>query len=283
MLDNDFIQRFMFDGTNIRGEIIRLEKVLQQIYQGHNYPTEIKNLLAETLLCALLMSSTLKYDGQLTLQFHSKKALSLLLVKCDNLFQVRALAQYQQNAEDGEYHSALENGSLIVTIESNRNVKPYQSIVPLQGGIQQSIEHYFLQSEQLPTKFYLTATTERATGLMLQQMPNQENKVNPQSDTWCHLLTLTDTITDKELITLDNETLLYRLFHQDKCRLFQAFLVQFLCPCNKIKMLESIKLLGEDEALSILSTNKTINVTCEFCLENYAFEKNDVVYLFRQQ
>lgn len=283
MLNNDCIQRFLFDDTNVKGQIIHLDNVLKQIYANHNYPLAIKKLLSEGLLCALLMSSTLKYKGQLTLQFQSKKALSLLLIKCNHLFEVRALAQFKPELDDDFYCQALNDGSLIVTIESDNVVKPYQSIVPLQGSIHKSIEHYFEQSEQLPTKFFLASTQNKAAGLMLQQMPTEPTNNSSIDNSWQHLLTLSNTIQQDELLTLDNETLLYRLFHKDKCRIFEANPVQFVCPCTKAKMLETIKLLGQEEAMAILSTHRAINVKCEFCLENYAFEKNDISYLFQQQ
>lgn len=283
MFDNDHIQRFLFDDTNIRGELIHLEKVIQKVYGKHNYPLPVKQALTECLLCGLLMSSTLKFEGQLTIQFQSKSAISLLLVKCNHLFQTRALAQFDDKASDAELANALDNGSLVVTIESDKNVKPYQSIVPIRGSICESFEFYFEQSMQLPTRFFLSATKTKAAGIMLQQMPSEPDQQQQLQQDWQHLSALTDTVTDEELLTLTNEDMLYRLFHQDKCRLFPAHSVQFHCPCSKAKMLESIKLFGEKEAMDILNTHKCIEVKCEFCLENYAFEKNDISYLFQSQ
>lgn len=283
MYDKDNIQRFLFDEHNVRGEIIHLEKVIEKTQGKHKYPDSICSLLSEALLCTLLMSSTLKYSGQLTVQFQSKKAISLLLVKCNHLFETRALVQFDDKATDQDYRDALNNGSLVVTIESDNKVKPYQSIVPLKGSITESIEHYFLQSEQLPTKFILASDQTHAAGIMLQRMPEDELSQLCPEESWEHLITLAHTITDKELLTLDNEELLYRLFHEEKCRLFQGHTVEFKCPCSKARMLETIKLVGEEEAMQILTTNKAINVQCEFCLENFAFEKNDIIYLFQNQ
>ena len=113
----------MFENADIRGEIIHLDAVLKKIYDNHDYPITIKELLTEVLLCTILMSSTLKYEGQLTLQFQSKSALSLLLVKCNNLFEVRALAQFDKDVEPSEYYKSITEGSLVVTIESNKLVK----------------------------------------------------------------------------------------------------------------------------------------------------------------
>lgn len=283
MFDNDNIQRFLFDETNVRGEIIHLDKVLLQVFNKHDYPEVIKQILTETLLCSILMSSTLKFKGQLTVQFQSDKSISLLLVKCTNLFQVRALAKCTKDLKDQEYLTSLENGSLIITIESDHNVKPYQSIVPLKGGVKQSIEHYFMQSEQLPTKFMLCSNQTRASGIMLQQMPQQSEITTSTQITWQHLITLAESITEKEILNLDNESILHRLFHEEKCRLFDTHQIQFKCPCSKAKMLETIRTIGKDETMSLLKTNKAINIECDFCLENYAFEKIDIAYLFQKQ
>ncbi len=283
MFDNDNIQRFLFDETNVRGEIIHLDKVLQQLFNKHNYPLAVEKLLTETLLCSILMSSTLKFNGQLTVQFQSKAAVSLLLIKCNNKFQVRGLAQFTKDLTDKEYINSLNNGSLIITIESDNNVKPYQSIVPLNNGVKESIENYFSQSEQLPTKFILSSTETKAAGIMLQQMPEQKDLENLTENTWQHLITLAETITDEEILNLDNESMLYRLFHEEKCRLFDSHQIQFKCPCSKAKMLETVRTIGKDDAMNLLKTHKTINVQCDFCLQNYAFEKNDITYLFQVQ
>lgn len=283
MYDNDNIQRFLFDEHNVRGEIIHLEKVIEKTQAKHNYPAFIQSVLNEALLCTLLMSSTLKYSGQLTLQFQSKKAIKLLLIKCNHLFETRALVQFDEKASNEDYLKALSDGSLVVTIEYDNKVKPYQSIVPLKGSITESIEHYFHQSEQLPTRFVLASNTKHTAGVMLQRMPEDELSPLCPEESWEHLVTLANTITEDELLTLSNEDLLYRLFHEEKCRLFQGHTITFKCPCSKARMLETIRLVGHDEAMQILSTNKTINVQCEFCLENFAFEKNDVMYLFQNQ
>ncbi len=283
MFDNDNIQRFLFDKHNVRGEIIHLETVLKLINAKHNYPIVIKSLLSEALLCSLLMSSTLKFSGQLTLQFQSKKAITLLLIKCNHLFQTRALVHFDDKATNKDYLDALTDGALVVTIESDNKVKPYQSVVPLKGSIRQSIEHYFEQSEQLPTRFFLTSNSTNAAGIMLQRMPEDERLDACTTDSWQHLLSLAKTITPEELLTLGNEDLLYRLFHKEECRLFQGHQIQFKCPCSKARMLETIKLVGEVDAMDLLKKNKAIKIQCEFCLENYAFEKNDVLYLFHNQ
>lgn len=283
MLDKDNIQKFLFDKHNVRGEIIHLDNVLKQIYGKHSYPNAIKSLLAEALLCSILMSSTLKFSGQLTLQFQSKKAITLLLVKCNNLFQTRALVQFDDKATNQDYFDSLIDGSLVVTIESDNKVKPYQSIVPLKNGISSSIEHYFEQSEQLPTKFFLSSSPYNASGLMLQKMPDEMTHIEADKNSWQHLTNLANTITHEEFVNLNNEDLLYRLFHKEECRIFQGHQIQFNCPCSKARMLETIKLVGEEESMNLLTKNKAINIQCEFCLENFAFEKNDVLYLFQNQ
>jgi len=283
MFDNDNIQRFLLNDSNVRGEVIHLEKVIQKLFEKHNYPSAVKQLLIEALLCSVLMTSTLKFKGQLTVQFQSDKAISLLLIKCNNLFQVRALAQFTEDLSEAEYLASLENGSLSITIESSNAVKPYQSIVELKSSIKESIEFYFFQSEQLPTKFYLSATPTHASGLMLQQMPSNESITPEPEKSWQHVTALANTITYEELLNLDNETLLYRLFHEEQCHLFQAYQVQYKCPCSKPRMLETIKLVGEADAMDLLAVNKAIQIKCEFCLENYAFEKNDILYLFQNQ
>lgn len=284
MKTNDTIQRFMFENTSVRGEILHLEEALVQLYEPHAYPDSIKELLSEAVLCTLFIASAFKFSGVLTLQFQSEGALNLLLVKCNQRFELRAIAKYDEQASAKAYHQALEGGRMRVTIQPDSNSKPYQSIVPIEGSISRSLSHYFQQSEQIPTYFYLASTSNKIAGLMLQKLPcNDELPQTQQEADWHHLVTLAETLTQEEMLQLDKQTLLHRLFHEEHCRLFEEKSIRFHCPCTKARMLEAIKILGEEEVMQILSTHQRIDITCEFCQKHYGFDKNDVSYLFHNQ
>ena len=72
------------------------------------------------------------------------------------------------------------------------------------------------------------------------------------------------------------EQLLHKLFHQDSIRLFEPAAVHFECTCNYDKMLNAASMLSKEEIAELLSTQKNIVVTCEFCNDHYSFTQADL-------
>ena len=58
MKNNDILQRFLFDGTGIRGEITTLESSYQNIVSRQNYPPAVAQLFGEFIAAASLLSAT---------------------------------------------------------------------------------------------------------------------------------------------------------------------------------------------------------------------------------
>lgn len=275
----DTLQRFLFQNTCVRGQIIRLDDTLKTILLQSEYPSEIRSLLSQTLCATTLLSATLKYDGQLTVQFQSEGPLKMLVAKCDDTFRVRGTARFDEESLPGNFQANFEEGQLVITIQKNKTNQRYQSIVKIDHqSIAASLEGYFLQSEQLETKFWLTYDdlTQRAVGLLLQKLPNAEDTTHE----WEHILTLANTITHNELLSWNNETVLSNLFHEETIQLFEPHPVQFFCPCNASKMLDAIGLLGEEEAMRILKANRFIEVACEYCSNQFEFNESEVKRLF---
>jgi molecular chaperone Hsp33 len=276
----DTLQRFFFKDTCVRGEIIRLDSTLKTIMQQHDFPFEINELLSQSLCASALLSATLKYDGQLTLQFQSDGPLKMLVAKCDNHLRIRGTAQWDIESPPGKIKHDFQHGQLIITIQKNKSNTRYQSIVKINHqSISKALEGYFLQSEQLETRLWLAYDykTQEAVGLLLQKMPNAPQDAENQ---WQHIQMLANTISDKELLNWDTEILLQKLFHEETIQLFEPQPVNFHCPCNADKMLHAITVLGEKEALQMLNMNRLIEVTCEYCNNNFEFNADEVKRLF---
>jgi molecular chaperone Hsp33 len=163
-------------------------------------------------------------------------------------------------------------GRLVLTIEPD-DAQPYQGIVPLQGeNLAAALQTYFEQSEQLKTRLWLFANETDAVGLLLQELPAQNND---KSD-WERIEILANTVTEQELLELDCEDLLYRLFNEELVRLFDAEPVEFKCACSRPRIARTLRALGEEELEGILQEQGRIEVGCEFCGENYLFDRVDV-------
>jgi molecular chaperone Hsp33 len=277
---NDQSQRFIFDNTPIRGELVKLDASLKTIINQNDYPKEIQQLLSEALCASALLSAILKYEGQLTLQFQGQGTLKMLVAKCDNQYRIRGTAQWEEESAASHIEHEFASGQLIITIQNDQTGKRFQSIVDIdQQTIAAALEGYFKQSEQLDTRIWLSHSEDHASGLLLQKLPEKHTADN-EHDKWEEFISLASTIKPKELLSWDNKTLLKKLFHEEDIQLFEPHNVTFYCPCNAEKMLGAIRTLGEEEAMDILKTNRVIEVNCEYCNNHFEFAKEEVKQLF---
>ena len=288
MLDTDQLQRFIFEHSDIRGEILTLEKSYQDVLANGDYPEAIQHLLGEFLAAAGLLSATLKFDGVITLQAQGSGPLSLIMSDCTRHHNLRAIAQFDENQTFETSASLMDligGGTLTLTIAPN-NGERYQGIVPLElGSLAKCLENYFALSEQLATRIWLSADTQstppRAAGLLLQALPTQlELNHEENQRLWEHTTQLADTITAEEQLTLSHEDQLYRLFHQDELRLFEPSPIQFFCSCSEGRFGKVLISLGREELDSILDEQGIISISCQFCHQQYQFNQGDIADLF---
>lgn len=280
MKESDTLQRFLFEQAHIRGEVVHVEKTYQTIMNQRHYPPVVKRLLGEAIVSCLLLSSSIKFQGSLSLQFQGDKALSLLLVQCDQALNIRAFAQYAENLSDEEYTMAFLHGQMVLTILQDNQTQAYQSAVTIQSAsMSENLMTYFAQSEQIPTMVWLAVNDNIAAGMLLQLMPGQDSLAREHF--WEYAVQLGQTVTEQELLTLDNETLLYRLYNETELRLFEARPTQFKCRCSKEKMSHIITVLGEAEANALLIEEGGVKIHCDFCSQEYCFDAIDIALLFR--
>lgn len=280
MKEPDTLQRFIFEHANIRGEIVHIETTYQTIMGQRNYPPMVKNLLGEAMVACLLLASSIKFEGSLNLQFQGDKRLSLLLVQCDHELNIRAFAQYEEQLETEDYAKAFLSGQMVMTINQYNQTNSYQSMVPLQStSMSENLMNYFAQSEQISTRVWLAVNETAAAGMLLQLMPGQDTLQREQF--WEYAVQLGQTVSEEELLTLDNETLLYRLYHEAEVRIFERRPTQFKCRCSQEKMRQVIRVLGEKEAQDLLAEQGKIDIRCDFCNKEYLFDAIDVALLFR--
>ena len=286
MNDKDILQRFIFENVSVRGELVRLEDSFQTIMQQHNYPPLIQQILGEVLVAASLLSASIKFKGQVTVQFQGKKKLKLLLAQCSHELQLRGLAQWQDQLQEAELLTELKQGLLAIMMDpavsgGNR----YQGMVTWQGdSLAQSIEGYFKQSEQVPTRLWIAVNAKHAAGLFIQSMPRESARLGKTSanEHWEHISHLSATITAHELLMLDNMTLLRRLYAEEDVRLFTPKSVKFGCTCSLERGENALRLLGREEVEQELHAKQKIVVTCEFCSKEFVFDRVDVERIFKQ-
>ncbi|WP_298626140.1 Hsp33 family molecular chaperone HslO [uncultured Legionella sp.] len=277
----DTLQRFIFEHANIRGEIVHIEHTFQTIMNQRNYPPMVKNLLGEAIVSCLLLASSIKFEGSLNLQFQGDARLPLLLVQCDHLLNIRAFAKFTEGLEIIDYATAFLQGQMVLTISQDNQTQVYQSMVPIQAtSMSENLMIYFAQSEQVATRVWLAVNDEMAAGMLLQLMPGQDSQQREQF--WEYAVQLGQTVSEEELLTLDNQTLLYRLYNETEVRLFEPRSTRFQCRCSQEKMKQVIKTLSEEDANALLQEQGAIEINCDFCNQKYNFDAIDVTLMFHK-
>ncbi len=287
--DRDCLHRFVFDEHNVRGELVHLNTSFEAALANHPYDAASRRVLGHALGAVALLTSMLKFDGTLTLQLQSDGALRLLVAQCTNALALRGLVHMDEGVDaKAGIGGIAQDGRLVITIDPDKGQR-YQGIVPLEGDtVAACLEQYFARSEQLPTRLWLVSDQSSVVGMMLQKLPDQavadEAKAQPapDRDAWNRLSTLAETITRDELLTLDNISILHRLFHEEDVRLFDRDPVSFRCSCARERVAQALRGLGAEEVNDILREHGGVTTTCEFCNKRYEFDGVDVAALFKK-
>lgn len=285
MSNPDQTQRFLFDDTPLRGEITGLQQSYREVLDKHDYPEPVRHLLGQFMAAVALLSDTLKFEGTLSLQVRGAGQVRMLMAECRDHEALRAIAQYTDDFSTSG--PLLSGGQMAITIEPKQG-KRYQGIVPLSDdhSLAQALESYFQQSEQIRTRVWLEADDQRAAGMMIQAMPTSASEGSLEThdhDAWDRVTHLADTLTQDELLGLDNETVLHRLFHEEQVRLFAERPLRFECTCSRERCGEAILTLGHEEANQVVAEEGAIISDCQFCHQQYRFDQSDVDALFDEQ
>lgn len=278
----DQLTRFMFDDCSVRGLHVNLQQVWQHIGHNKEYPVAIHQALGELTVAAVLLASNLKFEGSLIVQVQGKGILNMLVAEATLSATCRATARWDKSAVIDDEMSLVdllgEGGMFVLTLQP-ANGESWQGVVELSGtSIAQMLMNYMAQSEQLATYIALAADGEKAGGLLLQKLPEQQIETN----CWTELATLADTVKKDELLQLNANTLLYRLFHEHEIRLLTDQAVEFACTCSRAKVSDMLLLLGGKEVGEAVAEQGSIEINCDFCHASYVFDETDVNALFNQ-
>lgn len=309
----DTLQRFMLQGAPVRGEVVSLDAAWREVADRHAFPRSVRDRLGELCAAGLLLSASLKFDGALILQIHGDGPVSLLVVECEADGTFRATAKLRdgercpEDADLATLVNAHGRGRFVVTLDPRTETpqrQPYQGIVPFEGRtVAEVLERYMARSEQVPTRLWLAADDARATGLLLQRLPDEGGhpvawtpgpaddgtgaaapagalEAAGDADGWNRMQHLADTLTRDELLSLPAESVLRRLFWQEPLTAFDARSPRFACTCSRGKVAAMLRMLGQAEIESILAEQGAVGVRCEFCNTPYEFDAIDGAELF---
>ena len=295
MHDRDSLHRFIFEQYPIRGHLVHLDAAWRALIEHRDYPPAIRDTLGEAAAASLLLAATIKFEGVLSLQLQGDGPVHLMLAQCTSGLGVRGLARFREddagmNEGDTRIADLIGAGNLTVTLETDDGAQRYQGIVPITGTrLAESLQVYFENSEQLPTRLWLHADEHGASGMLLQKLPMAMADASRGADAvalaavddaWRRVQLIGGTLMPQELRTLADQEILRRLFNEDDVRLFEPTPVYFRCRCSRERVSGMLQGLGEAETRSVLAERGAVEVHCDFCNRAYVFDAVDVVQLF---
>ncbi len=302
------LHKFLFDGMPVRGMIVRLtgswtEMLSRRAANSETgaYAPPVRDLLGEMAAAAVLMQSNIKFNGSLVLQVFGDGPVKVAVAEVQPDLSVRATAKVvgdvPASARLPDMVNVNNKGRCAITLDPKDKFpgqQPYQGVVPLFGDqheklgkLSEVLEHYMLQSEQLDTKLVLAADDKVAAGLLIQRLPTQgEKNIGSAGDDigliedYNRIAILAATLTSEELLTLDVDTILHRLFWEEKVIRFEPQTPRFGCTCSRERVGNMIRSLGVAEAEGILAERGEIEVGCDFCGQQYRFDAVDAAQIF---
>ncbi|WP_159567012.1 Hsp33 family molecular chaperone HslO [Budvicia diplopodorum] len=273
----DTLHRYLFEKHDVRGELISLSNTYSQVLENHDYPVAVQRLLGEMLVATSLLTATLKFDGDITVQLQGDGPVKLAVINGDNLQQMRGVARLQGEVGDSDsLKQMIGHGYLVITIMPKEGER-YQGVVGLEGEtVAECIEDYFRQSEQLPTRLFIKTGAHNgkaaAAGMLLQVLPAHKSNISEFE----HLAVLTETIKAEELFSLNVEEILHRLYHEEDVTLFESQNVSFHCTCSRDRCAQALIAIAPSEIDSLLTEEGNIDMHCDYCGNHYIFEKMDI-------
>ncbi len=291
----DLIQPFDLEVPGLRGRLVRMGPLADEVLSHHDYPEAVAGLLGEALALVSVLSSMLKFDGVFTLQTKGDGPVGMLVADMTAAGELRGYAEFDEDrlaalaasgAETPAARALMGNGYIAFTVDQGAHTERYQGIVELTGdSLEDCVQHYFRQSEQLKTAVKLAAGPVdgawRAGGLLLQQLPEAEaaeralapEPATDQEDHWRRAVVLMASCSDQELLApgLPANDLLYRLFHQEQVRVYRPRPLVKGCRCSRARLARILGSLPQDEVVD-MKVEDAVVMTCQFCNVDFRFD-----------
>jgi len=304
---DDTVLPFQLDRSDVRGRVVRLDGVLDEVLAQHDYPPAIERLVAEAAILTALIGPAVKLRWKLSLQIRGDGPARL--VATDYYApetegapgRIRAYASYDADRldRDGDPFPQIGHGYFAILIDQGKGTTPYSGLTPIAGSsLADCAQAYFAQSEQLPTRFALTFGKEaggwRAGGVMLQKMPSVPPRPTEEGgsgeggllsaadllsdadefETWSRTNILLESVREDELVGPDIQPtqMLVRLFHEDVPRVFDPQPVKFGCTCSEQRVRDSLSIYSQKDIAHMTTETGIVTADCQFCGAHYEFD-----------
>lgn len=277
----DALLPFVFESLSVRGALIQLRSSWQEMCAAHTYPAPVAAVLGQAAAATGLIAHSLKFEGSMTLQINGAGPMNMLVMQCTDKLDLRGMARHEATVP-GDFTGLVGDARCAITLNAAKQERPYQGIVAVNGeSLTACLQDYFVRSVQVPSHLQLVADGNVAGGILLQQMPGAGAATDP--DDWNRLGFLAATLGTRDVLPGIGMDLLRKLFSEDDLRVFAARPLRFQCRCSQDRVENMLKMLGEQEVISVLEERGDVEVTCEYCGTRRQLDAVDVRRLFAGQ
>jgi molecular chaperone Hsp33 len=300
LIADNLLRPFQLERSTLRGRVVRLGDLVDQVLTRHDYPEPVGRLLGELFVLAATLAGGLKFDGTFSLQIRSDGPVSLMLADCTNDGAMRGYARYDEAqvaaASGSDVDALLGNGHLAFTVDQNQAGQAYQGIVELKGPtLTDCMQTYFRQSEQLKTGLKIAVdriearegARWRAGGIVIQRLADEVRgdwREEHLDEDWRRTMLLLATATGAELVDpyLPPERLLLHLFHEEGVRVFTPLALHFGCRCSRERVETMLRRFPEHDLDDMKDNDGDVVVTCQFCNVDFRFDDAQLARLHRR-
>ena len=305
---DDTVLPFQLKASDMRGRVVRIDSVLNDILGQHDYPPVVQGLIAQVVVLTALIGQTIKLRWKLSLQVQANGSVKMIAAdyfapqERGEPAHIRAYARFDRKACNvSTPTSAFDSGYFAILIDQGKGTIPYQGITPLsKGSLSSCAETYFYQSEQLKTKFLVSFDTTqdikstpnyRAAGIMIQHLPPENEQQNKCYDSnasegaidsseqervedWNRVSVLLDTVKDIELVnpSVALNDLLYKLFSEEQPCVFDPQVIRFGCTCSEERVRNSLSIYSQGEIAKMMTEDNRVTADCQFCGAHYELD-----------
>lgn len=252
--------------------------------------------LGRLLTAASIMGAQLKQkDASITLRINGDNSeLGSVIAVSDSKGNVRG---YVQNPEcPTEYYTngkinvakAVGRTGIMNVMRDYGSGDPYIGQVQLVSGeIAEDITNYYATSEQIPTVCALGVLLDKedhevllAGGLLIQLLPGADNETIEKIE---YNVSQLEPMTTMLAKGMSIKEICDKALQGFEVEVLDEMPINYACTCSREKVINSFRLLPDDEIMSLADEKGFADATCHFCNKKYIFSKLQLRQIIEQK
>ena len=241
--------------------------------------------LGRLLTGGALLGCLLKGQQRLALAVEGNGPLGKLSVEADAVGRIRGtirnpIANLPPAGDHFDVAGAVGKAGFLHVWKDLGLKKPYQSMVQLQSSeIAEDLAWYLTSSEQVPSSIGLGVELDVegrvavAGGFLVQSLPPGDSEQVEILSERIKELPPTTSLLRQGLTPTD---VLARIFGSAGFQVQQEIPLQFFCSCNQKQIEQMLIGLGRKELTSLIKESEPVEVVCEYCLNRYHFNREQM-------